>query len=220
MFLTCVKSQEVKLLVSPPKLASGNCWPENMFRHRVSAGKNTKLDLARTTVLGSWFRCAENTRFVEHTRNTEFLQQFLEEQVLDQSLKIKSWKFLTNVDLKLQFHHPMIMNRHLVLWFPEGRVGSWMKSIFLMLYSDPVRNYSLKRQRSEGRESCEEQTDTSIQETGLIRVSSKSSNKETSSITLSIPPTQESIYTKRTISANERKWKAIHALSPDGETWQ
>ena len=42
MFLTCVKSQEVKLLVSPPKLASGNCWPENMFRHRVSAGKNTK----------------------------------------------------------------------------------------------------------------------------------------------------------------------------------
>ena len=77
-----------------------------------------------------------------------------------------------------------------------------------------------ERQRSEGRESCEEQTDTSIQETGLIRVSSISSNKETCSINLSIPPTQESIYTKRTISTNERKWKAIHAHSPDGETWQ
>ena len=53
-----------------------------------------------------------------------------------------------------------------MLWIPEGRVGSWMKSIFLMPDSDPVRNYSLNFKRSEGRESCEEQADTSIQETG------------------------------------------------------
>ena len=70
--------------------------------------------------------------------------------------------------------------------------------------------------RSEGRESCEEQADTSIQETRAIHVSSYTSYKETCANTLGIPPTQESFYTKRTIPTNERKWKVVHACSPDG----
>ena len=71
-------------------------------------------------------------------------------------------------------------------------------------------------QRSEGRESCEEQADTSIQETGSTHVSNSSSNKETCANTLSIPPTQAFLYTKRTIPTNDGKWKVIHAHSPDG----
>ena len=58
-------------------------------------------------------------------------------------------------------------------------------------------------QKAEGRESCEEPADTSIQETGAN--------------TFRIPPTQASLHTKGTILTNERKWKVIHALSTDGE---
>ena len=58
-------------------------------------------------------------------------------------MKFKSRKFLTSVDLKMQFHRPMIENGHLIFWFPEERVGSWVKSIFPMPNSDQVQNYSL-----------------------------------------------------------------------------
>ena len=104
----------------------------------------TKLDLTRTTVLGSSFHYAENTRFFEETHNPEPLQQFLEEPFWT-----SHWKFLTNMDLKLQFHHPMIDNEHPMLWFPEGRVGSWMKFIFPTPNSDPVQNYALNFRKQE-----------------------------------------------------------------------
>ena len=51
-------------------------------------------------------------------------------------------RFLIKLDLKLQFHQPMIRNAHLMLWFQEERFGSWMKFI-LMPYSDLVQNLSL-----------------------------------------------------------------------------
>ena len=72
-----------------------------------------------------------------------FLQQFLKEQLLDQSLKFRTWKFLSRMDLKLQFHHPMIHKGHVMFWFPEERVGSWRKFIFPKPGSDQVQNYSL-----------------------------------------------------------------------------
>ena len=97
--VTCVKSQEVKLLASPPKLAFGNSLQENihdfesldekiqftrvcelaLFKHRVSAGRKYK-----TRPDGSWFHFADNTHFLKHTHNPETLQQSLEEQLLDQ----------------------------------------------------------------------------------------------------------------------------------------
>ena len=168
--LTSVKSQEVKLLVSRPKRVSGSSLREKnrtssrwhrqftrvcelaLFRHQVSPGDElTKLDLTRTTVLGRSFYYAENTRFLEWTHNPESLQQFLEEQILDQSLKSRSWKFLTKTDLKLQFHDPTVRNGHLMLWFTEDRVCSWKKSTFPMPYSDPVQNYSLNFRKQKER---------------------------------------------------------------------
>ena len=43
----------------------------------------------------------------------------------------------------------MRQNGHLMLWFPEERVGSWMKFIFPMPNSDPVQNCSLNFRRQE-----------------------------------------------------------------------
>ena len=60
------------------------------------------------------------------------------------------------------------------------------------------------------------QSNTSIQETGATHVSSYSSNKETCANTLSIPPSQASFFTQRTIPTNERKWKVIPAKSSYG----
>ena len=41
------------------------------------------------------------------------------------------------------------------------------------------------------------------------------SNKETCANSFSNPPQRASLYTQRTIPTNERKWKVIHAASPD-----
>ena len=126
--LTSVKSQEVKHLVSSPWLECGNSLREIFqdfeslsetirftrvcegasFVHRVSAGMSNKSDLTRTT--DHSIVCT----FQRKTHDTESLQQFLEEQLLDQSLEFRSWKFVTNVDLKLPFHHQTIQHGHLV----------------------------------------------------------------------------------------------------------
>ena len=183
--LTSVKSQEVKLLVSRPKRVSGSSLREkNQDFESLTQGNSqgfanlhcsgtgyhlgwiTKLDLTRTTVLGRSFHYAENTRFLEWTHNPECLQQFLEEQLLDQSLESRSWKFLTKMDLKLQFHDPTVRNGHLMFWFTEERVCSWKKSTFPMPYSDPVQNYSLNFRK---------QKERNVRST----VSSHTSNKDT-----------------------------------------
>ena len=43
-----------------------------------------------------------------------------------------------------------------------------------------------------------------------------SSNKETCASPFSNPPQRASLYTQRTVPTNEKKWKVIHAYSPDG----
>ena len=77
----------------------------------------------------------------------------------------------------------------------------------------PSAELRTELQRSEGRESCEEQADTSIQEIGAIHVSKCTSNKETCANTLCIPPTQASLYTK----GNGRLFMPILQTE---ETWQ
>ena len=82
--LTSVKSQEVKLLVSSPRLVSGNSLQENIhdfeslsekirfrrvcedavFPYRLSAGVSYKTRLDEDDDLGRSFHYAENTRFL------------------------------------------------------------------------------------------------------------------------------------------------------------
>ena len=119
-----------------------------MRRHSFYASGFSWYELQNQTWRGRRFwtvipLCREYTLFLESNPNPELLEQFLEEKKLDQSLKFRSWKFLTKMDLKLQFHHLMKENGHPMLWFPERRVGSWMKFIFPKPNSDQVQNYSL-----------------------------------------------------------------------------
>ena len=58
-------------------------------------------------------------------------------------------------------------------------------------------------QKSEGGESRSGQSNTSMQEIGATHVSSLTGNKETCANTLSVPPSQASLFTQRTIRTNE-----------------
>ena len=71
-------------------------------------------------------------------------------------------------------------------------------------------------QMAEGREPCLAQSKTGIQETGAAHVSSHTSIKETCADTLSVFPSQASLFTQRTIPTTERKWIVIPANSSYG----
>ena len=120
------------------------------FVHRVSAGMSYKTRPDEDD--GFWAVDSIMQRIYTSNKPTiQFLQQFLEEQLFDQPLKFRCWKLLTNMDLNLPFHHHMIQHGHPMLWYPEERVGSWMKLIFPMQNSDPAQNYYLnfRKQKEE-----------------------------------------------------------------------
>ena len=96
--------------------------------------------------------CREHTLSQAHPQSRNFAA-IPGGTIIGPVIEVKTVKLLNNMDLKLQIHHPKIMYGQLMLWIPEGRVGSWMKSIFLMPDSDPVRSYSLnfKDQKEESR---------------------------------------------------------------------
>ena len=143
MYWSSVNYQEVKvkLLVSSPRLASGYRLRSKHSGLWITVRDNSiHKGLRRRSFYGIEFQLvwATETRpdeddgfradhsfmleyhaFLGKKHNPDPLQQVLEEQLLDQSLKFKSWKFLTNMDLTLQFHHPMIENGHPTLWFPQ-----------------------------------------------------------------------------------------------------
>ena len=66
-------------------------------------------------------------------------------------------------------------------------------------------------QKSGGGMSCEVKSKTGNQETGATHVSSQTSNKGTCANFLSIPSSQASLFTQRTIPTTKRKWKVIPA---------
>ena len=123
---SCAKSQEVKLVVSLPKLASGNSLQENihdfesldeiiqftrvcelaLFKHTVSAGRKYKTRPDEDDGSGKFFY-AYNTDFLEHTHNPDLLQQSLEEQLLDQSWKFKILKILEKYGLAIAIPSPL-----------------------------------------------------------------------------------------------------------------
>ena len=76
-------------------------------------------------------------------------------------------------------------------------------------------------QKSDGKESCEEQGNTSIQEIGAIHVSSFTSNRETCANTLSIPPTQPfPAYKKSTILRMKGNGRLFLPIPQTEEIWQ
>ena len=119
------------------------------------------------------------------------------------------------MDLKLQIHHPMIMYGQLMLWFPEGRVGSWMKSIFLMPDSDPVRNYSLnfkdQKEESHAKNRPILASRRLVQPMFQIILATRKLAQTLSAFLL-----HKRFFTQKNILTNDGKWKVIHAHSPDG----
>ena len=102
--LSSVNSQEVKLLVPSPRLASGNSLRKTFRALNDCPRQFDSQGFAKTqfSCIGYKTRpdeddgfgqlipfCRENT-FSLVTTNSELLQQFLEEQLLDQSLKFRS----------------------------------------------------------------------------------------------------------------------------------
>ena len=122
------------------------------FQHRGSDGmKFFKFDLTRTTGGEALFLSVGNTQFLELILNLESLQQFLEEQLLDQLLKFESWKILEGYGFELQFHQLSIPERHLTLGSPEKQSVLWMKSMTTKRSSDPVRNCSQPFRNQKGK---------------------------------------------------------------------
>ena len=158
--LSSVNSQEVNLLVSSPKRVSGNSLRWNiqdcesltetnrfkrvcelpLFRHRVSAGMNYKtrpdeddgfgqiIPLCRVSSEPTIQSLCSNS-----WRNNHRTSPWSSNR--ENSWPIWTWSCNSTTQ--------RLRNGHLMLWFPEERVGSWMKSTFPMLDSDPVQNYSL-----------------------------------------------------------------------------
>ena len=79
--------------------------------------------------------------------------------------------------------------------------------------SDPVQNQSLNFRKPKEKLA---QSKTGIQETGAAHAESPISNKETGADTLSITPSQASLFTQRTIPTTKRNWKVILANSSCG----
>ena len=85
-----------------------------------------------------------------NTHNPEHMQQFLKEQLLDQTLKFTSWKCLTILDLKLQFRLQRTQDGHPMFWFPKDRVDSWTNCISRISdMMSPVRSEHANAKESE-----------------------------------------------------------------------
>ena len=137
------ESQEVKLLVSllvsgisvRETLRTSNHWPRRFSSqgfanlHRSGTGYQlewtTKLDPTRTTLLVRSFHYAENTLFLWQTRNPEPFAAIpggtITGPVIWSSDRENYWPIWA---WHCNSITPMIRNGHLMLWFPEERVGS------------------------------------------------------------------------------------------------
>ena len=120
--------------------------------------------------------------------NPESLQQFLEEQLLDLSLKFRS---------------DVLISRGKSRFVDEVHILDAELRSSAELLTEP--------QKSGGGMSCEVKSKTGNQETGATHVSSQTGNMGTCANSLSIPSSQASLFTQRTIPTTKRKWKVIPA---------
>ena len=109
--------------------------------------RSTKLDLVwaarpnltKTTVMGRSFHYAEEAYFFKQTYDPNYLQQFLEEYLSDQSLRFRSWNSWPEKTWDCCITKLVITE----LSSPEEGVVSWMKFMFPMQSSDPLDSYSV-----------------------------------------------------------------------------
>ena len=229
--LSSANSQELKLLVSSPRLASGN----SLQKFRTSNSCLRQFD--SQGFLRIEFQLVWATKISPHDDDgfgqlTQLCRECTLSRVKIQSrafaaipggtiigpvIEVQIVKILDQYGLEIAIPSP----------FPSPtRTSCVMISRGTCRFVDDVHipNAELRSsaellsevQKSGGGESCLAQSKTSIQETGAVHVTSQTNNKETCADTLSITPSQASLFTRRTIPTTERKWKAIPANSSYG----
>ena len=234
--LSSVNSREVKLLVSLPKLVSGNSLQNNIQDFRIPEWDNSiHKGLRRRNFRASeciWYELQNETwRGWRHWADLSIvprihafsskptIQNFCSNPggtFMGAVIELKIVKILDKYGLEIAIPSPDERERTSYVVISRG------KSRFVDEIHIPKAGlrsgaeWFSELQKSGGGESCVAQSNTRIQETGAIHVSSYTSNKETCANTLSILPTQASLHTKRTIRTNERKWKVIRANSSYG----
>ena len=222
-------------MVSSPEQASGNSLEENihdcdslderiqftrvceiaLFKHRVLSERKCKTRLDEDDGFGQLIPlCREYTLSRAHPQSRIFAA-IPGGTIIGPVIEVEIVKILERHGFEIAIPSPNdhVRTSYVVISREKSRFVDEVHIPNAVLRSSAELLTELQRS---GGESREEQADTSIQETGAIHDSSYTSNKETGANTFSIPPTQASFYTKRTIPTNERKWKVIHVHSPDG----
>ena len=146
--------------------------------------------------MGSCFRFAGKTHFLAHTQNPELFAAIPGGTILGPVIEVKIVKILERYGLEIAIPSPNdhVRTSHVVI----SRGKSWFVDE-VHIHNAALRSSQellTELQKSGGKESCEEQGNTSTQEIGAIHVSSFTSNRETCANTLSIPPTQPSAHIK------------------------
>ena len=223
--LSSAKSQEVKLWLSPPKLASGNSSQENIhifesldetirftrvcelasFRHRVSAGMNYKTRPDEDEGFGQTIpSCREYTLSRAHPQSRIFAA-IPGGTVIGPVIEVQIVKILEQYGLEIAIPSP---NDHV-------RTSHVVKSIFPMPYSDLVqncpRNFKNQEEESLAKNRPILASRRLVQSMFQVFLATRKLAQRLLAFLL-----QASLYTKRHIPTNERKWKVSHAHPPDG----
>ena len=172
------------------------------FVHRVSAGMSYKTRPDEDDGFG---------RIIPLCR--EFFAAIPGGTIIGPVIEVQIVKILDRYGLEIASPSPMIQHGQPLLWYPDERVGSWMKFIFPMPNSDPVQNYSLNfRKQKEENLAWHSRR---LQETGAAHVTSQTQgNLCGHSQRFSQPSVL--FQTKNHSPTTERKWKVIPANSSYG----
>ena len=212
--LTCVKSQEVKLLVSLQNnylepvcgktIRTSNHWPRQFDSqgfansHRsaqVSAGMNSKTRPDGDDGFGQIIPyCREYILSRAHPQSRIFAA-LPGGTIIGPVIEVQIVKIIDHCGFEIAVPSPNDRERTFyVMIFPEERVGSWMKSIFPNAELRSSADLLIELQKAEGEKSCLGQSKTSIQEIGAAHGSSHTRNKETCADTLNILPSEASLF--------------------------
>ena len=234
--LTSVKSQEVKLLVSPPKLVSGSILLENIqdfesltetirftrvcelasFRHRVSAGMNYKTRPDEDDGFGQIIPLCRECTLFEVCPKFRAFAAIPGGTTIGPVIEVQIVKILDQKVLEIASASPNDKERTSYGMISRGK--NWFVDEVHILNAELRTSAELltELQQSGGGECVLGQSNTSNQETGAAHVSSHTGNKQTCADTLSTPPSQAFFHTQRTIPTTERKWKVVYANSSYG----
>ena len=150
-----------------------------------------------------------NIHILEQTLNSESLQQFLGEQLLEQYLKFNV-KILgqTGFDIAIPSPHDHETTSHVMITRGTNRFVDEVHDHKVELR--PSTELLSAPRKSEGKESGVEESNNSNKET-CPHVTSRHGNKEACANNLSSPRNRSSLFKKTIIPTNERKWVVIPA---------